>query len=281
MRGTLLDYQNLVDEAIAWAHKKPFSMLAIGRFLRDAGVPRSESKRGHGDPDVDRVFWLGEVLDEIKAVARDELGRAGAVELQDYIDQVRDQPAKHLYVSLADEPSPLGGRLHIVNPARPPQPNPPRGIRPQRVVAMLEKDQKIITPGRVMGQPEDIANALADYLAPRATESFVALYLDARNRLIGYSEMSSNLQAAVEVGVDGVLRDCLLKGGIGIVTAHNHPSGDASPSDADFALWRRLTTACEIVNLINLDNLVVTRTHFYSEKQGDTVRYRPDAESSS
>lgn len=139
---------------------------------------------------------------------------------------------------------------------------------------MLKRD--LTAPVRVLGSPEEAAAILGTFIGDRATEGFVALYLNARNAIIGYSEMTSNLQAGVEVGVDGVLRDCLLKGGIGIVTAHNHPSGDPLPSEADFALWARLRAAAEIVGLVNLDNLVVTPTHFYSESAGTTRRYRSD-----
>jgi len=61
-------------------------------------------------------------------------------------------------------------------------------------------------------------------------------------------------------GVDFPLRNIILDaarhGSAGIVLAHNHPSGDARPSESDFQATRKLATAAEALDCTILDHLV-------------------------
>ena len=53
-----------------------------------------------------------------------------------------------------------------------------------------------------------------------------------------------------------IIADAAAHGSSAIVLAHNHPSGDARPSDSDFRATRRLATAAEALDCIVLDHLV-------------------------
>lgn len=53
-----------------------------------------------------------------------------------------------------------------------------------------------------------------------------------------------------------IIADAATHGSAGIVLAHNHPSGDARPSDSDFRATRRLATAAEALDCVVLDHLV-------------------------
>ncbi len=53
-----------------------------------------------------------------------------------------------------------------------------------------------------------------------------------------------------------IVADALAHGSAGILLAHNHPSGDARPSDADFRATRRLATAMQALDCAVLDHLV-------------------------
>jgi DNA repair protein RadC len=53
-----------------------------------------------------------------------------------------------------------------------------------------------------------------------------------------------------------IIRDAAVHGSAGIVLAHNHPSGDATPSDSDFRATRRLASAAEALDCAVLDHLV-------------------------
>ena len=56
-----------------------------------------------------------------------------------------------------------------------------------------------------------------------------------------------------------------------VVLAHNHPSGDASPSQDDIDLTRRLVQAGEIMGIDVLDHLIISADDFLSLKEKDLL----------
>jgi DNA repair protein RadC len=56
--------------------------------------------------------------------------------------------------------------------------------------------------------------------------------------------------------VRDILADALRLGSAGVIVAHNHPSGDARPSDADYRATRKLARAGEAIDLAVLDHLI-------------------------
>lgn len=148
-------------------------------------------------------------------------------------------------------------------------PGAPRTYRLQKVVSRLEKQPspQVIKAGMIASSPQQlVGDTLADYLDKNVTESFLILHIDIKNRIIGYTEFNSGGTAGVEVHAAGVFRDALGAGAAAVLTVHNHPSGDPTPSAEDKALWSRLRSAGEIIGVPVLDNLVVGENgRFYSE----------------
>jgi len=64
-----------------------------------------------------------------------------------------------------------------------------------------------------------------------------------------------------------VLRGVVASGAPSIMTVHNHPSGDPSPSTEDKQLWGTLRDACKMLGIRVLDNLVIGANGFYSEEE--------------
>lgn len=144
----------------------------------------------------------------------------------------------------------------------------PRSYKPQRVVAVLEKDARPEFGGRFIGSPIDVVTGLADFIGARANEVFVAVFLNVRNQLVGFTELTQASPVGVSVDPQGIFSAALAVNAAGVITAHQHPSGNATPSDDDIRLWMRLTEAGKILGVPVLDNLIVTRTHYYSQGEG-------------
>ncbi len=89
---------------------------------------------------------------------------------------------------------------------------------------------------------------------PRQEHLFVA-HLDDQSHCVHLSRHTGD-----ETGADFPLReivaDAATHGSAGIVLAHNHPSGDARPSEADMRVTRRLAAAAEALDCTVLDHLV-------------------------
>lgn len=153
--------------------------------------------------------------------------------------------------------------------------NPPRVFRAQKVVAQLQKETRpAFHKGMIASSPRELVEeTLDEYLSERATEVFLVLYLSVRNQVVGYTEYASGGVSGVEVNTSGVMRDALISGAAGIITIHNHPSGDATPSSDDRELWKRLREAGKLIGVPVVDNMVVGEEQFFSEMEGSTVRF--------
>lgn len=143
------------------------------------------------------------------------------------------------------------------------------GFRPGRVIATIDKDARPKFAGKVVGRPEDVHLAMAEYIGHRATEVFVVLFLDIRNGLVGFTEMTELSTHGVQINTAGILREALVSGAAGGITIHQHPTGDPTPSQEDRDLWRRLDAAGSLIGFPFVDHLVVTynNSRYFSLRQ--------------
>lgn len=95
-------------------------------------------------------------------------------------------------------------------------------------------------------------------------ESFLVLLLTARNYVTGIYEAHRGSLTGVEVHPADVLRPVLVAGVPSFIVVHNHPSGDAEPSENDATLTRRLSEAAKLVGVSLLDHVIVGADGFTS-----------------
>jgi DNA repair protein RadC len=112
--------------------------------------------------------------------------------------------------------------------------------------------------------PADIYHRLRPRLGGLAQEVFVAIAIDRRNRVIAELEIARGLVDGVEVHPREVFRPLIRVAAVGAVVAHNHPSGDPTPSAEDIALTRRLRAVGEVVGIPIVDHIVLTGDSFRS-----------------
>lgn len=94
-------------------------------------------------------------------------------------------------------------------------------------------------------------------MAESAVETFVVLNLNARHRLICASLVSLGWTNGSFVRPPEVFRPAIDVGASAIICAHNHPSGDCSPSAEDEAITTRLRECGELLSLRVLDSLIL------------------------
>ena len=105
--------------------------------------------------------------------------------------------------------------------------------------------------------PAAVRDYLRLYLAGLAHEVFVALWLDAQNRLIAAEELFRGTLTQTSVYPREVVKSALAHNAAGVVLAHNHPSGLAEASGADELLTRELKRALALVDVRLLDHFIV------------------------
>lgn len=110
---------------------------------------------------------------------------------------------------------------------------------------------------RKLTTPKDCASVLVPILENQAQEVFIILLLNQRNHLIAVHEVSRGGLATCQVDPRIVFRAALLVDAAAIVLAHNHPSGDPTPSADDLSLTQRLKAGGLLLGITVLDHLVI------------------------
>lgn len=110
---------------------------------------------------------------------------------------------------------------------------------------------------RRIGVPDDAVPVVRPLLEGHDRERGVLVALDTRHRVIATAVVSIGTAAHTFLAPREIYRDALSFGASAIVVAHNHPSGDASPSDDDRRITRRLAQAGATLGVELLDHLVI------------------------
>lgn len=105
--------------------------------------------------------------------------------------------------------------------------------------------------------PEDALALVRGTFVGADREHCLMVALDTRHRLLEVSTISVGSVEHTFMGPREIFRDALLAGASAIFLAHNHPSGDPSPSADDRRLTRRLAQAGSTVGIDLLDHIVV------------------------
>jgi DNA repair protein RadC len=107
------------------------------------------------------------------------------------------------------------------------------------------------------------ADLVAAHLQPVAhglpVEKFWVLCLNRKNRLLRRVEVTSGTATAALAHPREVFREAIRESATAVICAHNHPSGDPTPSAADLQLTRQLREAAKAVDIDLLDHVVVGR----------------------
>ncbi len=116
-------------------------------------------------------------------------------------------------------------------------------------------------------RPQDAADLLMEEMRHLREEHFVCLFLNTKNQVIGRQTLSIGSLNASVVHPREVYRAAIRRSSASILCAHNHPSGDPTPSSEDIQLTRRLAEAGKLIGIELLDHLVIGDNRFISLKE--------------
>jgi DNA repair protein RadC len=114
-------------------------------------------------------------------------------------------------------------------------------------------------PGEKLDAPAKVWARLEPAAAGLAVEKCWVLCLNRRNRLLALHEVSSGTATSSLLHPREVFRQALKHAASAAIVAHNHPSGDPTPSPADRAVTRQLADAGRVVGVELLDHVVIGR----------------------
>lgn len=112
--------------------------------------------------------------------------------------------------------------------------------------------------------PVDAARILCSYLENEDREHFVSMMLDAKNKVIGIHTVSIGTLCCTVVSPREVFKAAILANAASIIIAHNHPSGDVTPSPEDIQVTGILKQAGKLLDIEVLDHVIVGEEGAYA-----------------
>lgn len=128
-------------------------------------------------------------------------------------------------------------------------------------VTMTRGDKIIIT------SPDDIYQTMKSIFNADTilwTEEMIVICLNRANQVIGYNKISSGGFSGVVCDPKVILTIALQTASSSIILAHNHPSGNLKPSQADIDVTVKIREACSYLDITLLDHLIITNDGYVS-----------------
>lgn len=111
---------------------------------------------------------------------------------------------------------------------------------------------------RYIRSSEEVYDLLMPFVYGCRQELFFVVLLGPRNKLIGVPrEIAKGQRDEVALQPNLVFETALKEGAKSIIVAHNHPSGDPTPSEEDVSLTQKIVDAGQIMNIPVVDHLIL------------------------
>ena len=131
-----------------------------------------------------------------------------------------------------------------------------------RRVALLEPAQRL-----TIKTPDDVAALLLPRFRYESREHFLAVLLSTKNHILKTAVISIGSLNASIVHPRELFREAINCRAASVILAHNHPSGDPTPSPEDVALTRKLVEAGSLLDIPVLDHLILGDGKYISLKE--------------
>lgn len=122
----------------------------------------------------------------------------------------------------------------------------------------------LISKGSAVKTREDMARVFVPKFMGLEYERVCLMVLDSKNRIIFCDFINSGDLSSADIKTRVIMEKVLACGGSRIVVAHNHPSGNPEPSDADVAVTNNLRRTCEQFSVEVIDHIVVAGDKYAS-----------------
>ena len=139
------------------------------------------------------------------------------------------------------------------------------------VIAAIELSKRLMTgsvreDGECISDSEIAARILMNELVYEKREMFIAMYLNSRHQIESKSVISIGSLDSAPVQPREVFSPAVKRCAAAVIVAHNHPSGDPTPSSNDIFITRQLYEASRIMGIELLDHIVIGRDRYISMK---------------
>ena len=107
-----------------------------------------------------------------------------------------------------------------------------------------------------ISKPSDITDIIGVMLTGLDRENLLVIMLDATNRVIGVNTVCVGSLNSAVVNMREIFKPAILCNALTIIVAHNHPSGDPTPSLEDVNITKIIVDAGELLDIGLLDHII-------------------------
>jgi len=145
-------------------------------------------------------------------------------------------------------------------------------VKALQIKALIELSRRIREPFAHISvlTPESAYEFLKDKFNSKR-ESLIALYLDLSHRVMEMETIAIGSLNRVFAEPKEILRTALVISAYGILVAHNHPQGNAEPSQEDIAFTQRLKKACSIMGFELVDHIILSKDSYTSLRERNLI----------
>jgi DNA repair protein RadC len=115
--------------------------------------------------------------------------------------------------------------------------------------------------------PQEVYELIKEHLQDADREQFIALFLDSRSAVIGMNTVSVGTLTESLVHPREVFKGAILANAASIIVAHNHPSGEHQPSEADLAVTTKLKESGRLLGIPLEDHVIIADDTYFSFRQ--------------
>ena len=139
------------------------------------------------------------------------------------------------------------------------------------VTIKMEKVKSMMIENKNISCPNDIYKVVKEYLSGVDREHLVLVTLDTKNNITSISTVSIGSLNQSIVHPREVFKQAILSNASSIILAHNHPTGDSSPSKEDINITNRIKECGKILGIDLLDHLILGDDNYVSLREKGIV----------
>lgn len=136
------------------------------------------------------------------------------------------------------------------------------------IAAALEigrrKASQEVAEKKTLTSPNEAFCFFKPYLSDLQTEEVWAAFVNQKNKILHFSQISSGGISSSVVDVRVLFKTALDHFATGIFLAHNHPAGSLQPSEEDIKITKQIYQAGKLLNITLIDHLILNQTSFFS-----------------
>ena len=145
-----------------------------------------------------------------------------------------------------------------------------REVKALQLLASVELSKRVVKSkvyhASIM-KPEDVIEWFEFEYGVLSQECFIALYLDTKSKLISHRVLFKGTLNESVVHPREVFKEAFLQNANSVLIAHNHPSGDCTPSKADFEVTYKMVRVAMTMGVQLVDHIIVGQNQYYSFKE--------------